>query len=802
MFMTAIRFAGVVLAAAGIAAGVPATRAADAAGFDAARMVFAEQIIGEAVERQTIPGGVLLVGRGGSVVYQKAFGRRAVQPADVAMTVDTVFDLASVSKVVGCATSVMVLIERGRLNPTDRVSKYIPAFAANGKGEVTVEQLLLHRAGLVPDNALRDYADGPAKAWENIFNLKLDYEPGTRFVYSDMGYIMLGELVRVVSGRPLDVFAREEIFAPLGMTDTAYNPPEPLRARCAPTERREGRWMIGEVHDPRAYALGGVAGHAGLFSTASDLAKWCQMILNGGTYNGRRVLADLTVREMIRARCFADGSDCRGYGFDLRSAYSSARGNLFESGSTFGHTGFTGTMLWIDPRHDAYVIFLTNHVHPKDKGSAGIVDLRRRVVTAVAAAIVEAPQERYLPERLLAPPLAASASPRRAGRGPAATRSTVPAEVLCGIDVLKRDGFRALAGRRVALITNHTGRDRDGNRTVDLLLKAPGVSLVKLFSPEHGLYGVLDEKVGDAVDPRTGLKVFSLYGETRKPTPAMLEGVDTLVYDIQDVGARFYTYISTLGLCMEAAAAAKVRMVVLDRPNPITGLRPDGPIADDNRLGFTAYRPMPVVHGMTVGELARFYNGEGPLGCDLQVVAMEGWKRSMWFDETGLAWVNPSPNMRNLTQATLYPAVCLLESTNVSVGRGTDQPFERFGAPWIDGRKLAAALNAANLPGLRFVPIEFTPDSSRFKGQTCQGVYIVVTDRQALEPTRSGLTFAWTLRKLFGERFEIDRMLHLLASAGTLEELKKTGDPATLPALWSSRLDAFNKVRERYLIYP
>jgi uncharacterized protein YbbC (DUF1343 family) len=289
--------------------------------------------------------------------------------------------------------------------------------------------------------------------------------------------------------------------------------------------------------------------------------------------------------------------------------------------------------------------------------------------------------------------------------------------------------------------------------------------------------------------------------EKVRPTDQMLEGVDTLVYDIQDVGARFYTYSATLGLCMEAAAKHKMRMVLLDRPNPITGLHPDGPMADPGKLGFTAYRPMPVAHGMTFGELARFYNGEGELGCELVVVPVEGWKRSMWWDETGLMWVNPSPNMRNITQAALYPAVCLLEACNVSVGRGTDQPFEVFGAPWIDGRKLAAALNGADLPGLRFVPIEFTPTSSKFAKEKCQGVYILVTDRDALETVRSGLTMAWCLKKLFGDTFQVDKVNNLLVNTRTMEALKQTDRPETLPETWKDPLAEFMKVREKYLTY-
>lgn len=733
------------------------------------RMQTADQLINDAIGRQELPGAVLLVGVGNKTLYRKAYGARTADPQPVAMTEDTIFDMASVTKPVACATSIMILVDRGKLSLADKVAKHIPAFGANGKENITVEQLLLHRGGLVADNPLAEYADGTAAAWDKICASAPAYPPGTSFRYSDVCYIVLGELVKTIDGRPIDQFARNEIFLPLGMKDSMYNPPQDLWARCAPTEKRDGKWMIGQVHDPRAWALGGVAGHAGLFSTADDLARWCRMILNKGMLDNKRILSEAVVTAMTSQRCLPGGTGCRGYGFDMSTAYSSPRGDLFQVGTTFGHTGFTGTSFWIDPNHDCYVILLTNAVHPDGKGT--VIDLRRRVSTMVAAAITGA------------------------AYGP-------PAEVLCGIDLLERDGFRLLAGRKVALITNHTGRNRAGKRTVDLLLKAPDVKVVKLFSPEHGFYGQLDEKVGDTVDKATGLKVYSLYGETRRPTPEMLEGVDTIVYDIQDIGARFYTYSATLGYAMEAAAKHGLKMVVLDRPNPITGLIVDGPIADKERYGFTAYGPLPVVHGMTFGELALMCNTEYSVNCDLTLVELQGWRRSMWWDQTGLMWVNPSPNMRNLTQAILYPAICLLEATNVSVGRGTDQPFEVFGAPWIDGQKLAAALNEAGLPGLRFIPIEFTPTSSKFAKKPCQGVYVMVTDRQNVRLVLSGLTIAWELKRLFGKAFEIDKVINLLANAETLNNLKTAETPTTLPSGWLGPLGKFRDVRQKYLIYP
>jgi len=760
-----------------------------AAGFDAARMAWADRQIDAAVARGDIPGAVLLVGRGDEVIYLKSYGQRSLQPAKTPMTVDTVFDLASLTKPVATATSIMLLIERGQLSLNDRVTTHIPAFGAHGKQDITVAQLLLHCGGLAPDNPESDYVGTPQQMLDRIFALSLPYEHAARFVYSDVGHIVLGELVRVIDGRPLDRFAREEIFEPLGMKDTTFLPPEGLKSRCAPAERRGDHWMLGEVHDPRAYALGGVAGHAGLFSTADDLGRFCRMILGGGTLGGKRVLADLTLREMTRPHCFHDGN-CRSYGFDVQTGHSWARGSLFDPEFTFGHTGFTGTMFWLDPIHRCYAILLTNRVHPDGKGLVG--ELRSRIMTVVASAIVEAAGERYVPgaEELLQ--ITPKSSTRPAGP---------PPDVLCGIDVLERDGFRLLQGMRVALLTNHTGRDRQGRRTIDLLAHAEGVKLVRLLSPEHGLHGTADGRVADAVDKATGVKIFSLYGSTQRPIPETLEGIDAVVFDIQDIGTRFYTYVGTLGFAMEEAAKRDIEVIVLDRPNPIGGVCVDGPIWDRPERSLIGYGPLPVVHGMTAGELARLFNDQYGTRCRLMIVPVDGWRRSMTFDRTGLTWINPSPNMRNLTQAMLYPGVGLLETTNISVGRGTDEPFETLGAPWIDGRQLAAALNAANLPGLRFVPIEFTPQSSVFANTACQGVHMLVADPCTLQPVRAGLTIAWHLRKLFGSKFEIDRMATLLGNAEILAALKRTDDPQSLPIIWQQSLADFRAIRTRYLMY-
>jgi uncharacterized protein YbbC (DUF1343 family) len=387
---------------------------------------------------------------------------------------------------------------------------------------------------------------------------------------------------------------------------------------------------------------------------------------------------------------------------------------------------------------------------------------------------------------------------------PALGRSAVhdqpDADVLCGIDVLVRDGFEQLEGRHVGLITNHTGLDRFGRSTIELLHEAPAVKLVALFSPEHGLKGVLDARVADSTDALTSLKVYSLYGKTQRPTAEMLEGIDTLVFDIQDIGTRFYTYIATMGLAMEEAAKHHIRFVVLDRPNPITGVRVFGPLNDRDGQ-FTAYHRIPLVHGMTVGELARMFNVERNINADLHVIRLEGWRRSMWLDETLLPWVNPSPNMRSLTQATLYPAIGLIEACRISVGRGTDTPFERFGAPWIDGRKLAARLNSLGLNGIRFLPYRFTPDASQFKGEQCGGVQIVLTDRDEFDPLETGLSIVRELKDLFGESFDVDNVDRLLFNKDVLEKVKASTGPTHYRSLWQSELDEFMARRAKYLLY-
>lgn len=772
-----------------------------------------------------LPGAVVLVARKGGLVWRKAYGARAVEPSREAMTTDTIFDLASLTKVVATATSIMILVERGKVRLSDPLSNYIPEIKGEGRDRITIELLLTHCAGYAPDFDLKERWTGYDEAIKRLIREPLRDPPGARFVYSDIGYIALGEVVHRASGLTLDEFARRNIFAPLGMRATGFRPDPNLRARIAPTEKRRGqlsylgdmpqnagaeedRWLRGEVHDPTSYRMGGVAGHAGLFSTADDLAVYSQMILNGGIYRGVRILAPLTVVEMTRPRLVSEGGWARGLGWDINSSFSSNRGDLFPLGS-FGHTGFTGTSIWIDPASKMFVVFLSNRVHPDGKGDVG--PLRGRVASIAAGAVTDTAVvararlelSQYY-EKLISDLGRFTASREQAlatSPGGIAGAIDATAKILTGIDVLERDGFKQLAGMRVGLVTNQTGRDRAGRSTIDVLHNAPNLKLIALFSPEHGIRGAADERVSDSKDEETGLPIYSLYGETRRPKPEQLKDLDAVVFDIQDIGTRFYTYISTLGYVMEEAAKAHVPVFVLDRPNPIGGVEFEGPIADADRLSFTAYHTIPVRHGMTIGELARLFNQERNIGCDLSVIQMVGWKRAMWFDETNLIWVNPSPNMRSLTEATLYPGVGLLETTNVSVGRGTETPFEVVGAPWIDGQQLASYLNNQRIAGVRFVPIRFTPKSSVLKGEECGGVNIVITDRARFRSVFNGLEITVALRNLYPSRWKVDDYVRLLVNADTLERLKRGDSAGDIARSWAASLDKFRTARARALLY-
>ena len=737
------------------------------------------------------------------------------------MTEDTIFDLASLTKVVATTTSVMRLLEEGHIRLTDPVAQFIPEFARYGKGGITVRHLLTHTSGLRPDLELEVEFHGSDEAIRRVSEEVPTAAPGERFVYSDLNFVLLGDIVRRVSGDTLDRYAKAHVFDPLGMRDTTFLPPESWRPRIAPTEAclplawpcpsvpaDEGAstqaakggtlpFLRGVVHDPTSRRMGGVAGHAGLFSTAADLARFCRMLLDGGHLGAARILSPASVARMTSPSTPAEMHAVRGLGWDIDSSFSSNRGELFPLGS-FGHTGFTGTSVWLDPVSKSYVIFLSNRVHPDGKGD--VTALRGQVATVAAAAMLS-PADATRPFQLHES-VTPTFQPREPGVPERSPAHGTHQPVLAGIDVLAAGNFAPLRGKRVGLLTNQTGRSRDGQSTIDLIARAPGVTLVALFSPEHGIRGEVDDRVSSSRDEKTGLPIHSLYGATLRPTSAMLDGLDMIVVDLQDVGVRFYSYPVSIAYILEEAAKRKIPTLVLDRPNPVDGFDVEGPAQEAGGNRYVGYLPMPVRHGLTIGELVRVFNEEGHIGGDVTVVPMKNWHRDDWFDETGLAWVNPSPNMRNMVAATVYPGVGAIEGTNISVGRGTDTPFEQIGAPWIDGPQLAAALNASALPGVRFYPVTFTPAAgAKLGGEVCHGVYLIVTDRDRLRPVRVGLQIASTLSHLYGEQFRLEDAAALFAPKAMLARIRAGDDPAAIAASWATDEARWRLTRARYLLY-
>ena len=714
------------------------------------------------------PAGAVLWFESGDKKMTMAEGQRSLVPAKEAMTEDTVFDAASLTKVAATLPSVLILMEQGKIELEAEVKSYIPEFRAG----ITVRHLLTHTSGFKPgipnDPEWTGYPAGIARAVAS----EPDGPPDRFFRYSDINFILLGEIVRRVSGMGLNEFAAKHVFEPLHMDSTRFLPPDDWRPRIAPTEKDESGVMLrGVVHDPTSRKMGGVTGHAGLFTTAGDLAKCAHMILAGGA----GVLKPETVKLMRTPQTSAMVFERRGLGWDIDSGFSRPRGKVFPLGS-FGHTGFTGTSLWIEPASKTFVIFMSSRLHPHGKGS--VRDLYEEIGTEAAKCVKLTP----------------------ANGSPWPRAETEVPTVLNGIDVLVRRNFADLQGLRIGLITNQTGIDAQRHSTIDLLANAPGVKLKKLFSPEHGIRGELDqEKISNSTDKKTGLPVLSLFGEQRAPTQEQLADIDALVFDIQDIGCRFYTYIGTMRLCMEAAAKAKKTFYVLDRVNPIGGTQVEGPAVIDAEKP-TATHAIPLRHGMTAGELAAMMNTERRMGCDLKVIPVEGWQRGLLFDQTGLPWINPSPNMRSLNAALLYPGIGLLEFS-ITVGRGTDTPFEVLGAPYVDDLRLSYELNKLGLAGVQFTAVRFTPTASVFKGEICGGVRIAITDRAALNSVDVGIAIACTLQRLYPSEFKLALVDTLLNRAASVKQVRGGDAWKKVVADWAAETQAFEVRRRTFLRY-
>jgi uncharacterized protein YbbC (DUF1343 family) len=780
-------------------------------GMDARLNQTIDSIVQRALAEGAAPGAALAIGRHGRLVHQRAYGRIAAAADAAPVTDSTRYDMASLTKVVATTTAAMILQERGLLDIDRPVRDYLPELAAPEKAGITVRQLLAHNGGFRSGAPLWREFRGTAAFLKAMNERPLAYPPGDSTIYSDWDLIMTGVIVERLSGRPLAVFLQENVWGPLGMRDTGFNPlalgPMPADSDCTSAWRDDHpllaqiavqeldtvyrrRMIHGLVHDENACALGGVAGHAGLFSSARDLAVFAQLLLNGGEYNGTRILQPATIARWTARQ----GRSSRALGWDTPSPGSSA-GRYFSPRS-FGHTGFTGTSLWLDPERGVLVVLLTNRVHPT-RANLRHEPLRRALADQVQQAIVDAPLKEWNP---LPPPGGNSA-------------------VKVGADRLLTEFADLVNFKRVAVVANHSARLANGRHLVDALHAMPNVKLQALFGMEYDIrsndYSLTPD--GErAIDAQTGVVKYNLYGENHKPTPEMLEGVETVVFDIQEVGARFYEHINILGFVMEAAAEQGIDVVVLDRPNPITGLKQDGFVTDEEfRYRFGSYARVPVIHGLTMAELARFYNGEqalrGGVTARLHVVPMTGWRRALWFDQTGLPWRKPSPNLLTLQSLLAYTGTCLFEALNVSEGRGTDRPFELIGAPWLDHARAAERLNGLDLRGVRFDTISFMPEQKPFHGrppelagQLVKGISVRVTDRDAFEPFKTGVALVWAIHQLHPEKLVWnDSVLERLTATRRLKAMIIGGrTPAEIFASWQDELAGFAARSAPYRIYP
>jgi uncharacterized protein YbbC (DUF1343 family)/CubicO group peptidase (beta-lactamase class C family) len=733
-------------------------------GIDPHKLEAIDRTVHQAMERHEIPGAVVGLSIQDKVVFRKAYGYRSLFPKKP-MLPTTIFDLASLTKPLATGLLALKMMEKGIWTLEEPVSKSWPAFACHGKDSVTIKDLLLHVSGLPVVNRWQDFLQ-PRATWEaKLACTKLNHAPQTTFSYSDLGYIVLGIAIEKRLGKSLDQAAQELIFKPAELPSLQFFPNNKNRLSqqetpgltFATTEKVEQQWLSGRVHDPRARAMGGVAGHAGLFGQVDDLLLLFQSLLI--TTNGRTgVFQSQTVRSMFQEQSAA--GHARSWLFDRSSWQTNSKVSPEKS---WVHTGFTGTAVWIDPIQNITLVVLTNRLHPDGKGNANPV--REKIKSIVTQAL----------------------------------RSREP--VRAGIDVLKEQQYSMLAHKKIALVTHLAAQTLSGTSSLDELRKVPTLKVSALFVPEHGL----DAKQNGALASGSKVEhipVFPLYGKQLRPTKEQLKGIDTLVFDLQAVGTRFFTYVTTLGYLLEASATYSIPMVILDRPNPQGGRHVWGPLLAKDETSFTGYHPMPVVYGMTIGELGKFLNAERKIHADLTVVPLRNWLRGESWASTQRVWPTPSPNLPNERAAFLYPGLALLEFTNVSVGRGTALPFEQMGAPFINAKEVRSALQKApEAYGVSIETVDFTPVSGTYAKQQCHGVRLAVSDPR-WDPVAFGLRLAYVLQELYPTAWKSGNLSTLLANRKLVAAIKQKVPLATLKSAWQPESDAFAKKRMKYLLYP
>lgn len=713
-----------------------------------------------AVAEAKAPGAVAYIGDLEHTHAHVAVGARQLVPDRLPAEPDTIYDLASITKVVATTTAIMLLHESGAVDLEAPVSKYlsVPAF-----GQFAVKHCITHTAGLNPGRPFYKDCNTIDAMLERYAAMPLNWPPGTRWLYSDVGFMILGRVVEQVSGEKLDAFCQKRIFDPLDLRDTRFNPPAKWMTRCAATEQCpwRGRMMIGQVHDENAYAVGGVAGHAGLFGTASDIATYVRALLTD------KILKRETVNRMIDLK-LTPAWPWQGVGWQL-DAWTTKNFGFLPSRDSAGHAGWTGTSVWVDRKTGGFAILLSNTCHPS-RATRDNETMRRTFHTAIGKI--------YYP------------------------KST---NTHSGLDRLVREDFAALRGKRVALLTHHAAIDQLGRPILDVFAIAPDVKLVRLFSPEHGIGG--QAEAGSAVGAQQApLPVVSLYGKRTAPTPDELRGIDTFVIDLQDAGARYYTYAATMKACLKACAEAGVPVLVLDRPNPVGGIALEGPIAE-NTNSLVCWGAVPARHGMTMGEIAEWFRKTELKDAkpNLSVNLLDSWQPERLFDECSLSWIPPSPNIPTPHTALLYAGTCLFEGTNVSEGRGTDTPFATIGAPWLDPRRIIDAIPAETVPGLAIEPATFTPRSipgkaadPKYLDRECNGLRISVRDPHAARPFATTVALLCALKRIHADRFAWEKSFDTLAGTPTLRErIDRGDDPLQIIADYAAPIAAFDAVRPK-----
>ncbi len=714
-----------------------------------------------AVRDTKAPGAVLYVGNLEQTHFFEATGLRQRTPLSLRAEKDTLYDLASLTKVIVTTTLVLKLRDAGKVRLDQSIADIVPIPAFR---EITIHHLLTHTAGLNPgkpyykelttiDDMLMRYA------LEGI-----DRKPGVASVYSDVSYMLLGRMVELIERDTLDAIAVERIFDPLGMKRTRYKPPKEWAANCAATEKCEWRERViaGEVHDENTSAVGGVAGHAGLFSTAEDLALFCRALLGG------KLLKPATVDEMI-ALTHVPNYPWQGLGWQLDPWRGKSMGYL-PSRTAFGHTGWTGTSIWLDRKTNLFSILLGNTCHPSRTSRDNAV-FRRTIHDAIAKQFF-----------------------------PATTNAHG------GLDRVMKEDFAKVSDKRIALLTNHAAVDQLGRPIRDVLAMAPDPRLHILYSPEHGLAGQA-EAGATVIAQKADVRVVSLYGEQKEPTAAELEEIDWFVIDLQDIGARYYTYMATMKRCLSACARAKKPVLVLDRPNPLGGIVLEGPIATVTASDVCS-APIPVRHGMTMGELARFFLDTELKGSklDLEISYLDSWSPEGLFSECSLPWVPPSPNIPTPETALLYVGMCLFEGTNLNEGRGTETPFAVAGAPWLDAKAVVGEIRAEDCPGCELEAVTYTPraiagkaSDPRHKDHECQGIRIHIRNPHEVRSFRTALALLCAIHARHGDLLGWTPFFDTLAGGPDLKQrIQRGGFAATIIAAYEPALREFDEERPRF----